>query len=78
MIVNQQGKEIRAIQGIRSIDKQLITLYPGTVPSKLPRSEFPWQNNRIFDFDSFEPQPLEQGENYSPFENGCGFTIFIK
>lgn len=62
VIVNQQGKEIKAIQGVRSIDKQLITLYPGTVPSKLPRAEF-WQKQPHFDFDSFEPQPLEQGES---------------
>ena len=62
VIVNQQGKEIKAIQGIRSIDKQLITIYPGTVPSKLPKTEF-WQKQPHFDFDSFEPQPLEQGES---------------
>ena len=31
---------IKAIQGVRSLDKQLITLYPGSVPSKLPNAEF--------------------------------------
>ena len=32
------------------------------MPSKLPRTEF-WQKQPHFDFDSFEPQPLEQGES---------------
>ena len=50
-----------AIQGIRSLDKQLITLYPGSVPSKLPSAEF-W-SKQSFDFDSFEPQVLQQGES---------------
>ncbi|OOF47337.1 hypothetical protein BKK51_00340 [Rodentibacter trehalosifermentans] len=71
VIVNQNGKQIKAIQGVRSKDKRLTTLYPGTVPSKLPSPEF-WQKMppltenegkmMAFDFDSFEPQPLEQGE----------------
>ncbi|OOF58183.1 YcjX family protein [Rodentibacter myodis] len=71
VIVNQNGKQIKAIQGVRSKDKRLMTLYPGSVPSKLPNQEF-WQkqphvDGKIeerspFDFDSFEPQPLETGE----------------
>ncbi|QIA75957.1 YcjX family protein [Rodentibacter caecimuris] len=68
VIVNQNGKQIRAIQGVRAKDKRLITLYPGSVPSKLPNQEF-WQkqphfteNAAHFEFDSFDPQPLEQGE----------------
>lgn len=61
VIVNQNGRQIKAIQGVRSKDKQLITLYPGSVPSKLPSQEF-WQKQPHFDFDAFEPQPLEQGE----------------
>lgn len=61
VIVNQSGKQIKAIQGVRSVDKKPITLYPGSVPSKLPSAEF-WQKTPHFDFDSFEPQPLEQGE----------------
>ena len=40
VLVNQNGKQIKAIQGVRSVDKQLITLYPGSVPSKLPNAEF--------------------------------------
>lgn len=62
VIVNQNGQALKAIQGVRSSDKQLITLYPGSVPSKLPPAEF-WQNHPHFDFDSFEPQPLEPGES---------------
>ena len=71
VIVNQNGKQIKAIQGVRSKDKQLITLYPGSVPSKLPNQEF-WQKRANFggenetgvhfEFDHFEPQPLEQGD----------------
>ncbi|VEH67370.1 YcjX-like protein [Rodentibacter pneumotropicus] len=71
VLVNQNGKQIKAIQGIRSKDKRLITLYPGSVPSKLPSQEF-WQkqphfaenegNAVHFEFDSFDPQSLEQGE----------------
>ena len=61
VLVNQNDKQIRAIQGVRSLDKQLITLYPGSVPSKLPSAEF-W-SKQSFDFDSFEPQVLQQGES---------------
>ena len=61
VLVNQNGKQIKAIQGVRSLDKQLITLYPGSVPSKLPSAEF-W-SKQSFDFDSFEPQVLQQGES---------------
>lgn len=61
VIVNQNGRQIKAIQGVRSKDKQSVTLYPGSVPSKLPSQEF-WQKQPHFDFDSFEPQPLEPGE----------------
>lgn len=75
VIVNQNGKQIKAIQGVRTKDKQFVTLYPGSVPSKLPNKEF-WQkqphfsgeNGPVdgiaahFEFDSFEPQPLEAGE----------------
>lgn len=61
VIVNQNGRQIKAIQGVRSNDKQPVTLYPGSVPSKLPSQEF-WQKQPHFDFDSFEPQSLEAGE----------------
>lgn len=75
VVVNKDDKQIKAIQGIRSKDKRLITLYPGSVPSKLPDQEF-WQkqphfegenshdnsHNMPFDFDYFEPPHLEVGE----------------
>lgn len=57
VIVTQQGQQFKALQGIRSIDKQTITLYPGSVPNKLPAVDF-WQQQG-FEFDQFEPQPLE-------------------
>ncbi|WP_040977559.1 YcjX family protein [Necropsobacter massiliensis] len=60
VVVTQNGKHFKAIQGIRSADKQHITLYPGSVPNRLPQAAF-WQTQR-FEFDQFEPQPLEAGE----------------
>ncbi|AKD39129.1 hypothetical protein I926_09095 [Pasteurella multocida subsp. multocida OH4807] len=61
VVVQQNGQHFKALQGIRSRDKQKVTIYPGSVPSKLPNIEF-WQN-QPFEFDQFEPQPLESGEN---------------
>ncbi|QIM66786.1 hypothetical protein A4G16_05085 [Mannheimia granulomatis] len=55
--VTQNGKTIKAIRGIRSSDKKQVTLYPGSVPSRLPDKNY-WQFNR-FEFDQFEPKPLE-------------------
>mgnify|MGYP001035656711 CR=1 FL=1 len=60
VIVNQNGKSIKAVQGVRSRDKQKITIYPGSVPSKLPSADF-WETQR-FEFDHFEPQHLENGD----------------
>ncbi|WP_386693632.1 YcjX family protein [Lonepinella sp. MS14435] len=59
--VTQNGQKFKAIQGIRSSDLQQVTVFPGSVPMKVPNEEF-WQTNK-FEFDQFEPQPLEQGEN---------------
>lgn len=59
--VNQNGKTFKALQGVRSSDKQKITLYPGSVPNKLPSADF-WLKQK-FEFDQFEPRPLEQGES---------------
>ncbi|TQE41966.1 YcjX family protein [Aggregatibacter actinomycetemcomitans] len=61
VVVNQNGRQFKAIQGVRSSDQQKVTLYPGSVPSKLPSADF-WQT-RKFEFDQFEPHRLEQGEN---------------
>ena len=61
MVVNQNGQSFKALQGIRSSDKQKVTLYPGSVPGRLPSADF-WQNQK-FEFDQFEPRRLEQGEN---------------
>ena len=61
VVVNQNGQSFKALQGIRSSDKQKVTLYPGSVPGRLPSADF-WQNQK-FEFDQFEPRRLEQGEN---------------
>lgn len=55
--VTQNDKTLRAIRGIRSSDKKQVTLYPGTVPSRLPDKSY-WQFNR-FEFDQFEPKQIE-------------------
>ncbi|MGQ0286066.1 YcjX family protein [Pasteurellaceae bacterium 22721_9_1] len=60
MNVEQNGQHFKAIQGIRTSDLKKVTLYPGTVPSKIPNPEF-WQE-RKFEFDQFEPQPLSPNE----------------
>ncbi|HBO38533.1 MAG TPA: hypothetical protein DD638_07695, partial [Pasteurellaceae bacterium] len=60
VLVEQNGKRFKALRGIRSDDKQKITLYPGSVPNKLPNADF-WLQ-RKFEFDQFEPRPLESGE----------------
>ncbi|MDU8925390.1 YcjX family protein [Pasteurellaceae bacterium LIM206] len=60
VLVNRNGQSFKAIQGVRSSDKQLITVYPGSVPSKLPTPDF-WQKQK-FEFDQFEPCRLKQGE----------------
>ncbi|ATF74233.1 YcjX family GTP-binding protein [Pasteurella multocida] len=59
--VNQHGQRFKALRGVRSRDRQRVTLYPGTVPSKLPQASF-WQH-QPFEFDQFEPQLLASGEN---------------
>lgn len=59
--VRQNSNLFKAIQGVRSSDLQKVTVFPGSVPAKLPSAEF-WQHHR-FEFDQFEPQPIEQGEN---------------
>ncbi|WGE43184.1 YcjX family protein [Actinobacillus equuli] len=60
VVVTQNGTQIKAIRGIRSTDKKQVTLYPGTVPSRLPDTNY-WQFNR-FEFDQFEPKSLAYGE----------------
>lgn len=55
--VTQNDKTIRAIRGIRSSDKKQVTLYPGTVPNRLPDKNY-WQFNR-FEFDQFEPKQID-------------------
>ncbi|MDY2796677.1 YcjX family protein [[Pasteurella] aerogenes] len=59
--ITQNGQQFKAIQGIRSSDKQKVTLYPGSVPSRLPTADF-WVQQK-YEFDQFEPQRLESGEN---------------
>lgn len=47
------GESIPVIQGRRSSDNKIITVFPGMVPKKLPDSDF-WQANH-FKFIAFEP-----------------------
>lgn len=58
--VTQNGEKFKAIRGIRSVDKTKVTLYPGSVPSRLPEASF-WDTNN-FEFEHFEPQPLDFDE----------------
>lgn len=60
VIATQNGQSFKAIQGIRSLDKKRVTLYPGSVPSRLPDSAY-WQHNK-FEFDQFEPKKIEFDE----------------
>ena len=48
-----QGQQVPVIQGRRSIDDTTITVFPGSVPEKLPNKEY-WQENH-FNFIAFEP-----------------------
>lgn len=57
VLVSQNGQQIKAIRGVRSADKKQVTLYPGSVPSRLPDANY-WQFNR-FEFDQFEPKAVE-------------------
>lgn len=49
-----QGKQVPVIQGQRSSDDKTITVFPGTVPKKLPNEAY-WQT-AAFNFIEFEPQ----------------------
>ena len=53
VVVTQNGQQLKAIRGVRSNDKKQVTLYPGSVPGRLPDANY-WLFNR-FEFDQFEP-----------------------
>lgn len=55
--VIDEGKAFKAIQGIRSRDHKMVTLFAGSVPSRLPDEHY-WQNHS-FEFDQFEPPQLD-------------------
>ncbi|MDP8080113.1 YcjX family protein [Phocoenobacter skyensis] len=61
VIVTQNGEKFKAIRGVRSSDKNKVTLYPGSVPSRLPNAKF-WENNR-FEFEQFEPKQIDFDES---------------
>ena len=48
-----EGGKIPVIQGRKEGDDKLMTLFPGTVPNKIPHQEF-WQN-KTFNYVSFAP-----------------------
>lgn len=56
VIATEDGQSFKAIQGIRLEDHRKITLYPGSVPSRLPDKSF-WTTHQ-FCFDQFAPQTL--------------------
>ena len=49
-----QGKQVPVIQGLSLKDNKTITVFPGTVPTKIPDTDF-WQNNP-FNFIAFTPE----------------------
>ncbi|WP_201777831.1 YcjX family protein [Thalassomonas actiniarum] len=51
-----QGEEVPVIQGRRLSDNQTITVFPGTVPAKLPKAQY-WQQ-MAFNFIAFAPGEL--------------------
>ncbi|WP_394173957.1 YcjX family GTP-binding protein [Thalassotalea litorea] len=48
-----QGKKLSVLKGKRLDNNQMITLFPGSVPAKLPQPSFFKQNN--FDYIQFKP-----------------------
>ncbi len=48
-----QGKQVPVIQGKSLLDEKVITVFPGTVPERLPDADF-WQN-KPFNFIAFSP-----------------------
>lgn len=63
VIATENGQRFKAIRGVRSKDKKTVTLYPGSVPARLPDASY-WQFNR-FEFDQFEPRQTPLGEPLS-------------
>ncbi|WP_373819297.1 YcjX family protein [Glaesserella sp.] len=57
VVATQNGQSFKAIRGVRSSDKKLVTLYPGSVPNRLPDASY-WQSNK-FEFDQFEPKKID-------------------
>lgn len=56
------GNTIPVIQGLRTQDKKLVTMFPGSVPAKFPDADF-WQTNP-FKFTNFDPKSkLTDGES---------------
>ena len=56
-----QGQQVPVIQGRRSSDDKTITVFPGSVPKKLPDDEY-WREQH-FNFIAFEPQ-----QSIAPYE----------
>jgi predicted YcjX-like family ATPase len=56
-----QGQDIPVLRGKRSENRELITVFPGAVPNKLPEQDY-WQQE-TFNFISFAPMdPIGQHE----------------
>lgn len=56
-LVDHNGEKIPALRGHRLADNELLTVYPGEVPPRLPGSAF-WQQQG-FHFEQFRPQAVD-------------------
>lgn len=63
--VSQNGQQFKAIRGVRSSDHKQVTLYPGSVPARLPDQTY-WQHHH-FEFDQFEPRQINFDESIPHF-----------
>lgn len=75
VLVTQNGQQIKAIKGIRSSDKKLVTLHAGSVPSRLPDEKY-WQFNR-FEFDQFDPKQIAFDEAIPHLRMDCVLQFLL-
>lgn len=59
-----QGQTIPVLQGRRASDDQVITIFPGAVPEKLPKTSF-WNDN-TFNYVAFKPQHIHDAHECLP------------
>ncbi|MCL1042175.1 YcjX family protein [Shewanella marisflavi] len=66
-MVQSQGKEVEVVQGRELSSGDLVTLYPGEVPTHLPSADF-WARQG-FDFVNFAPPKAKQSGHEVHFEH---------